>query len=303
MKRPGRRAHAPNVETRLIAPAILGAGTILVCSAALPALAGPHILAEYLPRRFATGIWVWHSLLFMVMGYTSGYQTDGRLGTGGAKLACIAGAGAALFYTGLGLLGGGWVLIPIMMGAALAAGLIGALVAKALKDGGLMVAVAYIALGIGALALTFARTGVVSGKGTRTVTEVTMGMMTGQKDVPVPGIRVVLTTPDGKMRLYQTTTDHNGGYILNGPPPGEYMLFAHDTEPDRGTGVWVNTRVKAGAMFSGQGLGAGDFMVPGYRQESSSPFIDRPSGGSGSGLQPGGGGAGHMLDGVINKLP
>lgn len=258
----------------MIVPAIIGAGAILVCNTVLPALAGPYILPEVKAARYAVEIWASHALVFFVMGYVGATQGGPRAGAVATGLAALTGGAAALFYMQSGLLAQGLVALVGMIGMAVPAGLLGALAGQARPRTAAWPVLGLVVLALLALGVAFLRTGVVSGTVTRPVNQITFGMMTGQKDEPVPGVPVVLTKLDGKTRLYETKANATGNYVFNGPAPGEYMLFVHDTEPKRGSGQWVSTRVRARAHLSGLGVGAGDISLPAYRDEQESPFLD-----------------------------
>ncbi len=276
MARTDPRKPGPAEESSLILPAALGIGTVILCSAILPALAGPYILAEFKQTRYIALIYTIHGLLYLVLGYSGGlHGKTSSLGITTA-IAAFSGAAGALFYTKLGILPATGVHFSALIGGGAVLGLIGALVGAAFVSKNLTPATVYMGLLIAIFVGTFLRTGTVSGNATRPVNQITFGMMTGQQDEPVPGVPVILTRMDGEAQLYRTSTDSLGGYVFNGPPPGEYMLYVQDVQPDRGSGVWVNTKVKAGGMMSGQGLGTGDISLPTYRHDQGSPFLDKP---------------------------
>ena len=269
--RPQARASS---ELVLIVPAAVGAVSIVVCVAVLPALAGPHILAEAGAARYATGIWLFHVLMFLVMGF-AGAGGGGRRGVAVATcLTGIFGAVAGLFYTQAGILPASTTTVGGMTALALALGLAGALAGRAVPGYTGWLVAGLTACGIVVLGVAFLRTGTVSGTVTRPVHQITFGMMTAQKDVPVPGIPVVLTTPDGETRLYEAKTGDTGGYVLNGPRPGRYKLFAQDVERGRGDGAWVSVEVTVHSHLSGLGVGAGHISLPMYRDEQASPFLE-----------------------------
>lgn len=281
------RAEAPTrSELTLIAPVLIGAVAVVACVAVLPALAGGHILPEAKAARYATGIWLLHIPVFLVMGYAGSGGGGWRRA---AVSACVAGAMggvAGWFYTQAGILPASPGTVGGMAGLAAALGLVGALAGMMLPGFTGWAAAGLAVCGVVALGAAFMRTGVVSGTVTRPVQQITFGMMTAQKDVPVAGIPVVLATPDGKTRLYETKTGETGRYVFNGPRPGRYRLFAQDVEPGRGDGTWVSAEVTAHSHLSGLGVGAGGISLPAYRDEQASPFLDA------QGLGPGAAGGG-----------
>jgi len=158
------------------------------------------------------------------------------------------------------------------------------------------------AIGLLALVTTFLKTGVVSGKVTRTINLSTQGMLTGQKDVPVAGTPVSLYTPDGNTELYRTTSDSGGHYMINGPTIGEYKLFAHDTEPQRGSGQWVSDTVRVASHLSGEGLGTSNLTLPTYREDTGSVFLDEAPGGGAPASPGGAAGTGGGTQGQMQRM-
>lgn len=272
------RGHRPvrvSEDTSVLIPAVLAAVTIALCASVLPALAGPFILPEFKAARYAVLVWTLNGLLWPVMGFLgSVYRKPQSIGIV-LVLTTLAGAGGALFYTRLGLLAPVGLCVGLGAGGGLVLGAAGALIGARFVEKSLLPAVTFIVILVLALGGQFLRTGSVSGKASRPVNQVTLGMMTGQQDEPVPGVPVVLTRMDGKTRLYETRTNDAGNYVFNGPTPGEYMLFVEDVEPGRGSGEWVKSKVTAGALLSGVGLGTGNISLPTYRQETKSPFLDK----------------------------
>lgn len=298
---PAREEFAPAL------PAIIGAVTVLLCSGLLPALAGPHILPDAKAARFATSLWIIHAFVFFVMGYAGGARGGRRGAASGAGVAAITGIAAALFYSRLGLLASSPTTLVGMALMGLGAGVLGGLLGAALPGTAMWAAGVWAGVGLLALAGTLLRIGVISGTATRTIDEITVGMMTGQKEVPVPGIPIILCMPDGKTRLYETITSSTGNYVFNGPRPGEYMLFGNDIEPERGSGQWVSVRVRAAGQLTGQGIGAGNISLPTYRLEQGSPFLDKaPAASAPAPPAPGSAGGGgtqgqmqRLLDGAM----
>jgi len=250
--------------TSILPSTVLGLLTVVLLAGVLRGLAGPHILPEYLASRYVALILTVHGLLAMVMGFTGGTRKEP----------------ASVWVSGaVGLVVGGVASLR-SASESLVLGVIGAVIARQFEQRPLAPALAYCGLLLAILAGLFVKTGVVSGTITRPVNMVTLGMMTGQKDEPVPDVPVVLASPDGKRRLYETRTNAAGNYVFNGPPPGSYSLFVQDTEPVRGKGGWIQSTVKAGSVLSGQGLGMGDVSLPSYSADQGSPFLDAPSGGT-----------------------
>lgn len=272
-------------DMALVVPAIIGAVALLVTVRYLTALAGPYILPAAKATRFATGIWASHALIFAVMGYVGGAFGRWRGGVPAAVVTVVFGAAAGLFYSQAHLLPAGGSTLGGMTAMALVAGVVGVGLGTLLPGTGFHAAGILVLAGAGMCVGAFLNTGVVSGKATRTISQITAGMMTGQKEVPVPGIPVLLCAADGKTRLYESKTDENGTYVFNGPRPGTYVLFADDTEPDRGSGQWVRQQVKAQSHMSGQGIGSGNIAMPGARETTVSPFLEAPVP-SGSGAAP-----------------
>jgi hypothetical protein len=252
----------------------MAAVTILLTAPALSAIAGPFILPEAKAIRFATGIWVSHGLLFLCMGYAAGASARVRGAVLGAVMAALAGVAAGLFYAQAHLLPAGPATIGGLAALGLVCGLVGGGAGAAVPGSGLWAVLVWAVVGGCLLCGAFVQAGVVGGKVTRTVSVVVQGMTTAQKDVPVAGIEVVLCTADGKTRLYQTRTNADGDYCINGPRPGTYTLWAYDNEPGRGSGRWVSQRVQAHGHLTGQGLHAGNLTLPGYRDVQVRPFVE-----------------------------
>ncbi|MCE5217001.1 hypothetical protein LLH03_08220 [bacterium] len=272
-------------DMALVVPAVIGAVTLLVTVRYLTALAGPYVLPAARLTRFATGIWASHALVFLTMGYVGGSFGRWRGGLAAAVVTLVFGLAAGLFYTQAHLLPMGGATLGGMAALALVAGLAGVGLGTLLPGTGFHATGVLLLAGAGMCVGAFLNTGVVSGKATRTISQITAGMMTGQKEVPVPGIPVLLCAADGKTRLYESKTDENGTYVFNGPRPGTYVLFAKDTEPDRGSGQWVRQQVTAHSHMSGQGIGVANIALPGFRETTVSPFLEAPAP-SGSGAAP-----------------
>lgn len=277
---PMRADTAPSPQLVLIAPVLIGAIAIVACVTVLPALAGPHILPEAKATRYATGIWLFHIPVFLVMGYAGAGGGGPRLATVSTCVATAMGAVAGLFYTQAGILPASATTIAGMAALALALGLLGALAGWAAPGFTGWAVTGLVLCGFVALAVAFLRTGAVSGIVTRPVQEITFGMVTALRHVPVPDIPVVLATPDGETRLYETKTGETGRYVFNGPRPGRYMLFVRDLEPGRGDGAWVSAQVTVHSHLSGRGLGAGAVSLPMHEQEQPSPFLEAPGHGA-----------------------
>ncbi len=275
------RAPETKGEGASILPsAALGLLTVVLLAGVLRGLAGPHILPEYLASRYVALILTVHGLLAVVMGFTAATRTDPSSVWASGAIALGVGGVGSLIYAHRGLLPDGGTYPAALASGSLALAIVGALIARQFEQRPLAPALAYFGLLLAILAGAFLKTGVVSGTITRPVNLVTLGMMTGQKDEPVPDVPVVLASPDGKRRLYETRANATGNYVFNGPPPGSYSLFVQDTEPVRGTGDWVRSTVKAGSVLSGQGLGTGDVSLPAYSADQGSPFLDAPPSGA-----------------------
>lgn len=264
----------PSSGLGLAVPAVLAAVTILVTGPALSAIAGSQILPGAKATRFSTGIWVSHGLLFLCMGFVAGASARLRGLVLGAVMAALAGVAAGLFYSQANLVPSGIPSLGSLAALGLVCGLVGGAAGMSFPGTGAWAAIAWVFLGVGLLCGAFLQAGVVAGKVTRTVSVVVEGMTTAQRDVPVPGIQVVLSTADGKIRLYQTRTNKDGGYCINGPRPGTYTLWAYDDEPGRGSGHWVSQRVRVHGHLTGQGLYAGNVTLPGYRDVQVKPFVE-----------------------------
>ncbi len=266
--------------TSILPSAALGLLTVVLLASVLRGLAGPNILPEYLASRYVALILTVHGLLAMVMGFTGGGRKEPASVWVSGGVGLLVGGVASLVYAHRGLVPGGVFCPAALASGSLVLAVTGAVIARQFEQRPLAPALAYCGLLLAILAGAFVKTGVVSGTITLPVNMITLGMMTGQKDEPVPDVPVVLASPDGKRRLYETRTNAAGNYVFNGPSPGSYSLFVQDTEPVRGKGGWVQSTVKAGSVLSGQGLGMGDVSLPSYSADQGSPFLDAPSGGT-----------------------
>lgn len=244
MTRMARAPEGPAARegTSILPSTVLGLLTVVLLAGVLRGLAGPHILPEYLASRYVALILTVHGLLAMVMGFTGGARKEPASVWVSGGVGLLVGGVASLVYAHRGLVPGGVVCPAALASGSLVLAVIGAVIARQFEQRPLAPALAYCGLLLAILAGLFVKTGVVSGTITRPVNMVTLGMMTGQKDEPVPDVPVVLASPDGKRRLYETRTNAAGNYVFNGPPPGSYSLFVQDTEPVRGRAAGYKAR-------------------------------------------------------------